>query len=104
MDRVAFKMKLKKGFEQEYKKRHDEIWPELMILLKDQGIYDYSIFFDEESSTLFGYQKLNGSGGSQDLGQNAVVQKWWKYMSDIMEVNDDNSPITKPLKELFYLK
>jgi len=45
MQRVAFKMKLSKGKETEYEKRHDEIWPELKSLLKVTGIEDYSIFF-----------------------------------------------------------
>lgn len=104
MERVAFKMKLKKGFEEEYKKRHDEIWPELKALLKDQGVSDYSIFFDEETGILFGVQKVEGDTGSQDLGQNPIVQKWWDYMADIMEVNEDNSPVTIPLKEVFYFE
>jgi len=56
--RVAFKMTLKEGFAEEYKKRHDEIWPELSILLKTSGIYDYSIFLDEETNTLFAVHKI----------------------------------------------
>lgn len=95
-------MKLKKGSEAEYKKRHDEIWPELLDLLRGQGISDYSIFLDGESGTLFGVQKVDGDSGSQDLGLNPVVQKWWKYMADIMETNDDNSPVTIPLREVFF--
>ncbi len=101
-NRAAFKMQLKKGNEMEYKNRHDEIWPELLVLLKEQGISDYAIFLDEESGTLFGVQKIAGDSGSQDLGKNPVVQKWWRYMADIMEVNEDNSPVTIPLKEIFY--
>lgn len=104
MNKVAFKMQLKKGYEEEYKKRHDAIWPELLTLLKGQGISDYSIFLDEETGALFGVQKVEGDSGSQDLGLNPVVQKWWKHMADIMEVNEDNSPVTIPLKEVFYLK
>ena len=103
MQRVAFKMKLKPGYEAEYRKRHDELWPELKILLREQGISDYSIFFDEETNLLFAVQKVEGDEGSQDLGTNLVVKKWWHYMSDIMETNDDESPVTIPLRELFYL-
>lgn len=102
MKKVAFKMKLKKGSGNEYKKRHDEIWPELLLLLREQGITDYYIFHDEETGTLFGVQQVSGDAGSQDLGQNPIVQKWWEYMSDIMEVNSDNSPVTIPLSEVFY--
>jgi L-rhamnose mutarotase len=104
MKRFAFKMKLKPGFAEEYKKRHDEIWPELKELIKSTGVSDYAIFLDEETNTLFGVQKISGESGSQDLGNNPVVQKWWKYMSDIMETNSDYSPLTKPLKEVFYLE
>jgi L-rhamnose mutarotase len=104
MVRTAFKMKLKAGFEEEYKKRHDEIWPELKSLLEESGISDYSIFLDSETNTLFAVQKQEGSGSSQDLGSNPIVQRWWKYMADIMETNKDFSPVTVPLKEVFYLK
>ena len=103
MRRVAFKMKLKEGFEAEYKKRHDELWPELKELLKSSGVNEYSIFLDEETNILFAVQKIEGEAGSQDLGSNPVAQKWWAYMADIMETNDDKSPVTIPMKEVFYL-
>ena len=104
MARFAFKMYLKPGFRDEYKKRHDEIWPELNALIKSTGVNDYSIFLDEETHTLFAVQKQSGSQSSQDLGQNPIVQKWWAYMADIMETNADNSPVTVPLDEVFYLE
>jgi L-rhamnose mutarotase len=103
MIRAAFKMKLKPGKSQEYKKRHDQIWPELKTLLQNSGISDYSIFLDEETNILFAYQKVSGNKGSQDLGQQRIVQKWWDHMADIMEVNGDNSPVTIPLTEVFHL-
>jgi L-rhamnose mutarotase len=104
MKRVAFKMKLKPGFNQEYIKRHSEVWPEVAALIKRSGISDYSIFLDEETNILFGVQKVSGSVSSQGLGAEAIQQKWWDYMSDIMEVNPDNSPISIPLEEVFYLE
>ncbi len=104
MNRVAFKMRLKPGFEDEYRKRHDALWPELKDLLKEQGVSDYSIFLDEETNILFAIQKVEGDQGSQDLGTNPVVKKWWHHMADIMEVNDDESPVTIPLREVFYLE
>ena len=103
MKRYAFKMKLKPGFKEEYKKRHDEIWPELKALIQSNGVSDYSIFLDEETDTLFAVQKQGGSASSQGLGTNPIVKRWWAYMADIMDTNPDNSPITKPLEEVFYL-
>jgi L-rhamnose mutarotase len=103
MKRVAFKMQLNEGQKKAYIKRHDEIWPELKQLLKEAGVSEYSIFLDEETNTLFAFQKVSSEGGSQDLGQTEVVQKWWKFMSDIMETNPDNSPVAVSLEEVFYL-
>jgi len=104
MERLAFKMHLKEGQKQEYTKRHNEIWPELKQLLKNAGVSEYSIFIDEETNTLFAFQKVSNKGGSQDLGQTEIVQKWWDYMSDIMESNPDKSPVSASLEEVFYLE
>jgi L-rhamnose mutarotase len=104
MQRKAFKMYLNEGQKEEYKKRHDQIWPELKKLLKEAGVSEYSIFLDEETNTLFAFQKVTGEGGSQDLGQTEIVKKWWKFMADIMKTNPDNSPVSVPLEEVFYLE
>lgn len=101
--RNAFKMKLKPGFEAEYKKRHDEIWPELQTLLSDTGIQDYSIFLDEETLILFAVQKINEDFDMDFLPNHPIVKKWWAYMGDIMETNPDNSPVTSSLKEVFHM-
>ena len=50
MKREAFKMFLKPGFEKEYEKRHAEIWPELKKMLSDNGVYDYSIYWDKDTN------------------------------------------------------
>jgi len=104
MKRLGFKMKLLPGKKEEYRKRHNEIWPELVSLLKKEGIGNYSIFLDEETNTLFAYQEQKGDSSSQDLGSTEIVKKWWKYMSDIMETNPDNSPVSIPLEQVFYMK
>ena len=102
--RFGFKMKMLPGFREEYMKRHSEIWPELVQLLKNEGIGNYSIFLDEETSTLFAYQEQKGDSSSQDLGNTEIVKKWWKCMADIMETNPDNSPVTIPLEQVFYME
>ncbi|MCY4481389.1 MAG: L-rhamnose mutarotase [Spirochaetaceae bacterium] len=103
MQRFAFAMKLLPGFEAEYKKRHDEIWPELAKELTDAGVSDYSIYLDPESLTLFAVQKLSPGNTADTLPQRAIVKKWWAYMADIMETNPDNSPVIRELPELFHL-
>ena len=103
MIRAAFKMKLKSGCEAEYKKRHDEIWPELSKELTEAGVFDYSIYFDEESLTLFAFQKLADDNTAENLPNTKIVKKWWAYMADLMETNPDHSPIVSPLCEVFHM-
>src|ERR1700749_2812722 len=103
MDRLAFKMKLFPGCAEEYKKRHDEIWPALYALFKQAGIGGYSIFLDEETNILFGFLKAQDRQLLDDLPTHAIMKKWWAYMSDIMQSNPDGSPVSVPLKEMFYL-
>ena len=102
--RIASKMKLLRGFEAEYQKRHDELWPELKALLKETGITDYSIFFDKGTNDLFAYFTIEDEKKLNDLPNQRVMKKWWDYMKDIMETNEDYSPVSIPLKEVFYLK
>ena len=104
MKRFAFKMKLNKGMKEEYIRRHNLIWPELKELLGNAGVRNYSIFLDEESGWLFAYQEQEGESSSQDLGNTEIVKKWWAYMADLMETNPDNSPVSVPLEQLFYMK
>ena len=103
MHRIAFKMKLFPGFEEEYKKRHDKLWPELEVLLKDAGISEYSIFLDPDTNSLIGILKAEDPENLDNLPKHEVMQRWWKYMADIMESNPDHSPVSIPLKEVFYL-
>ena len=103
MTRNAFKMKLKPGNVAEYKKRHDEIWPELSREIRAAGISDYSIFLDEETLTLFAVQKLSDKNSADALPNSPIVRKWWDSMAPLMETNADNSPVAKPLREVFHL-
>lgn len=96
-------MKLRPGQKDAYIERHKEIWPKLKQLLKDSGVSEYSIFLDQETDTLFGFQKVTGDGGSQNLGEQEIVKKWWAHMADIMETHPDDSPVSTPLEEVFYL-
>jgi L-rhamnose mutarotase len=104
MKRVALKMKLNQGQTAEYKRRHDELWPELEALLKATTISDYAIFLDEETHILFANLKIENEDLLAALPQNPIIKRWWAYMADIMETNEDNSPKAMDLKEVFYLE
>jgi L-rhamnose mutarotase len=103
MDRVAFKMILVPGSAEEYKRRHDHVWPEIAALLKQTGVSEYSIFLEEENHTLYAYLKAADSKLLDTLQTNAIMHKWWAYMADISVSNADNSPVVIPLTEVFYL-
>lgn len=104
MIRQAFTMKLKPGFAAEYKRRHDEIWPELAAELRAAGISDFSIFLDEKTLTLFAVRKISDERKFAELSKQPIIRKWWNYMAPLMDVNADLSPTEFPLNEVFYFE
>jgi len=96
-------MQLHRGFEEEYRRRHDNLWPDLKDLLKKHGVSEYSIYLDEDTNTLFGVMQVEDPAQLENMPEHPVMKKWWAYMRDIMDTNPDNSPVSIPLKEVFYL-
>ncbi|TGX55274.1 L-rhamnose mutarotase [Sphingomonas gei] len=96
-------MQLKPGAMDEYKARHDAIWPELAELLHHSGIRDYSIFLDEETLSLFAVLKLTDDNSHETLSKHPVMQKWWNYMAPLMHVEPGNKPKEWALEPVFYL-
>jgi L-rhamnose mutarotase len=103
METIAFVMQLRPGCEEEYKRRHDEIWPELVEELRAAGISDYSIFLHPQTLQLFGVLKRTADHRMEQLPQTEVMQKWWRYMADIMDTEADHSPVSIPLEQVFHL-
>ncbi len=103
MQKHAFKMHLNPGMEAEYKRRHDEIWPELVALLRDAGVSDYSIHLDRETNILFGVLWRRDDHSMDDLPLHPVMQRWWAHMADIMRTNDRNEPVAVPLVPVFHM-
>ncbi len=100
----GFKMKLYQGQEAEYVKRHIELWPEMKEMIHKHGGKNYSIFLDEETSTLFGYIEIENEDLWVKGADTAINRKWWDYMADIMETNPDNSPVSVDLPMVFHLE
>ena len=98
---VAFRMRLHAGHEDEYQRRHDALWPELADLLRDAGIVEYRIFLDPESRALFAVLTRRVDHTLDALPQHPVMQRWWAMMRDIMDTNEDHSPVQVPLREVF---
>jgi len=104
MARHAFKMFLNPGAVEEYRRRHDAIWPDLVVLLREAGVSNYSIHLDPETDILFAYLERRDDHTMDALPAHPVMRRWWEHMKDIMRSNPDGSPVTEPLEEMFYLK
>ena len=104
MEKHAFKMRLNQGCEDEYRRRHDEIWPELVSLLKDAGISDYSIHLDRETNILFGVLWRSDDHQMDDLPAHDIMKKWWAHMADIMVSHSDNEPVVTDLATVFHMQ
>ena len=99
--RSAWVMKLKPGQEAMYKHKHDEIWPEMVDLLKQQGIRNYTIY--RHGLTLFAYFERDGAAPPRSDEVDPVALRWWKWMEPHMETRPDFSPIVEPVEEMFRL-
>ncbi|MGH7145058.1 MAG: L-rhamnose mutarotase [Planctomycetota bacterium] len=99
--RKAFVMTLIAGHEAEYKRRHDEIWPEMAAMLKRHGVHNYSIYL--HGTALFAYAEIDAEAQWKTIAAEAITKKWWKYMGDIMASNPDNSPVAVDIPEVFHL-
>ncbi|MBQ0212228.1 L-rhamnose mutarotase [Proteus vulgaris] len=104
MIRKAFVMQVNANSHQEYQQRHNPIWQELEATLKAHGAHNYSIFLDKKRNLLFGYVQIESEVQWNAVANTEICQKWWKYMSDVMPSNPDNSPISDNLHEVFFLK
>ncbi len=100
--RKAFVMQLHAGQQEEYKRRHDDIWPDLSALLRSHGVHNYSIFLHPETHQLFAYAEVESEARWQAIAQSPICQKWWRYMADIMVTNPDSSPQSSNLPEMFH--
>lgn len=100
----AFRMQLKPGYVDEYRSRHDALWPELAQALREAGVYDYSIFLDEESLALFAVLKLRADHRRDSLPSHPVMQRWWDYMAELMDVEAGNRPREWPLVPMFHFE
>jgi L-rhamnose mutarotase len=97
MERIAFKLKLREGKRDEYRRLHDNIWPELLEVLKEAGIQNYTIW--NAGDDLFGYYEVHDTGHSNStLANRPVIARWNEIMSDIYYPDID--PETGTVREM----
>ena len=103
MIRKAFRMSVDAGAEAEYERRHRPIWPELEAVLRSHGVRTYSIFLDETTRDLFGYAEVESEARWESIAATDVCRRWWRHMRDVMPAHADDSPVSRPLREVFHL-
>lgn len=103
MIRKAFVMRVNPDHQEEYRKRHNPIWPDLEAVLKSHGVHNYSIFLHPETCQLFGYVEIEDEARWQSIAGTDVCRKWWTYMSELMPSNPDGSPGSLDLPEVFHI-
>ena len=106
MKRVGFIFKIKPELKDEYKKAHDEIWPEMAQALKNHGMNNYSIYFRKDG-TLFAYVEVNNDFEKvmAKLSKIEINKKWQKYMEKFFIKEDKSTlgPKIEILEEVFHL-
>ncbi len=91
MEKHVWKAHIKEGMVEEYIRRHDEIWPEMVEVLKEAGISNYTIW--NCGTELFGYYECAESYEKTAHAQNIspVVARWDEYMADILTFDTDEN-------------
>ena len=105
MERYAWKAVVKDGMKEGYVRRHNEIWPELVEVLKQAGIVNYSIW--NVGNELFGYYECEKGAdyAARVQAESPVVDRWNEYMKDVMVMEMDPVTGAQPkAEEVFYLK
>ena len=100
MIRKAFKMSVHPDHQAEYARRHNPIWPELELVLREHGVRRYSIFLDPATSELFAYAEIESEERWNAIATTEVCRRWWRYMREIMPANPDDSPVSTELETL----
>ena len=103
MIRKAFVMMLRPGCQEEYERRHNPIWPELQVILKEHGVSNYSIYLNRATDQLFAYAEIESEDRWQQIAQTNACRRWWAHMRDLMLTNLDYSPLASELDEVFHL-
>ncbi len=99
MQRRAFSLKIKAGVKEEYKRRHDEIWPEMRQMLADAGLRNYSIWMMGDDM-LFGYYETDDDDYAVRFqAESKIGQKWEAYMADMLETRTMPDGTVQPCKE-----
>lgn len=98
----ASRFRLKTGMQSEYKRRHDEIWQEMLSLMKESGISNYSIWNSgEDLFQCFEVQDMEQC--RRALAASEVKKKWDDYMKDIIYV-EGGASFPAEMELMFYMK
>ncbi|OJY91449.1 MAG: hypothetical protein BGP14_16030 [Sphingobacteriales bacterium 44-15] len=106
MIRKSFLIQVKDGMAEEYECRHNNIWPELIVLFRQQGVRIFSIHLHEPTGFLFGYIETEDEERFNAIGDYDVCKRWWKYMAEVLVCENEYSDKGKEemLGEVFFFR
>ena len=104
MIRRSFRMTLKEGKLEEYKRKHDEVWLEISEILTSSGVTNYSIYYDKKDNTLIEYMELTDDNTFDQMEELETIKKWNIFMKDLLvtKFEEDASPVVDELLEVFH--
>ncbi len=101
-ERIAFRMNLNHGQAAEYRRRHDNLWPEMIEALHEAGVSDYSIWLDPKTNALFATLIRTDDHSMDKLPDTDANKRWWEFMADVMAY-DGPRPVVVDLVPMFHL-
>ena len=101
---IAFRLTLVEGQLEAYRKRHDEIWPELEDALRTAGVIEYRIFNQPGDTALFAVMRRKKNHSIESLAASALMRRWWDMMKDVTLTGIDGVPIQLALDPVYVMK
>ena len=101
---IAFRLTLVPGQIATYRKRHDEIWPELEEALRAAGIIEYRIFNQPGDTALFAVMRRKKNHDLDALAESAVMRRWWDMMRDVTVTGPDGVPVQQALETVYVMR
>ena len=100
---IAFRLTLVAGKIEPYRKRHDEIWPELEAALRAAGVIEYRIFNQPGDTALFAVMRRKKKHGLEALAASDVMRRWWDMMQDVTVTGADGRPVQQALEPVYVM-
>jgi|SRR4051794_31714443 L-rhamnose mutarotase len=101
--RFCFMFEIKPGTEDEYKRRHDEIWPELVDVIKGAGVSNYSLFRRGTQIVAYCECEPDVATAFGKIGESEANGRWSEYFEDVIVSLTDEDGELRVAQEVWHL-